>query len=79
LTLPSDSLAQAEKIARARNVTLSTVVADALAEGLRVQGAAERSEEILAAYRKAFEGFTAEELAILDGVMLESAGDGNHP
>ncbi len=71
LTLPSDSLIKAERIARARNVNLSTVISEALSEGLRVHAAAERSEEVLSAYRRAFSGFTDEEAAILDGIMLE--------
>ncbi|MBZ5726348.1 MAG: type II toxin-antitoxin system CcdA family antitoxin [Acidobacteriia bacterium] len=73
LTLPADSLSRAQRIARARNVNLSTVVAEALSEGLRRQTAAERSDEVLAAYRKAFSGFSAEEMSILDGVILEPA------
>jgi predicted nucleic acid-binding protein/post-segregation antitoxin (ccd killing protein) len=71
LTLPSDSLTQAERIARARKVTLSTVISEALSEGLRVHAAAQRSEEVLSAYRKAFSGFTDEESSILDGIILE--------
>ena len=62
---------QAERIARARKVNLSTVVSDALSEGLRLHAAAERSEQVLNSYRKAFAGFSGKELAILDGVMLE--------
>ena len=71
LTLPSDSLMQAERIARARKVNLSTVIAEALSDGLRVYTAAQRSEEVLNAYRKAFTGFTEEEAAILDGIIPE--------
>ena len=71
LTLPADTLTQAERIANSRRVNLSTVVAEALAEGLRRQTAAERSEEVLNAYRKAFSGFTDDELSILDGIILE--------
>ena len=71
LTLPADSLAQAARIARTRNVNLSTVIAEALSEGLRVHKEAERSAEVLSAYRKAFSGFSEEELSILDGVILE--------
>ena len=72
LTLPADSLTQAQRIASARKVNLSTVIAEALNEGLRLQTAAERSEEVFSAYKKAFSGFSAEEMAILDGVILES-------
>jgi hypothetical protein len=72
LTLPADSLSHAERIARARNVNLSTVVSEALREGLRVQAAGERATEILSLYRQAFSGFSEEELMILDGVIPES-------
>lgn len=71
LTLPSDSLTKAKRIARARGVNLSAVISEALAEGLRLHQATERSEEVLALYRKAFSGFTEEERALLDGVVLE--------
>lgn len=71
LTLPADALTQAQRIASARKVNLSTVIAEALHEGLRLQTATERSEEVLSAYKKAFSGFSAEEMAILDGVILE--------
>ncbi len=71
LTLPSDSLNQAQRIANSRNVNLSTVVSEALSEGLRRQTEAEQRDRILESYRKAFTGFSNEELAILDGVILE--------
>jgi post-segregation antitoxin (ccd killing protein) len=71
LTLPADSLKEAHRIARSRNVNLSTVIAEALAEGLRLQTAAERSTEVLDGYTKAFAGFTDEEIAVLDGIILE--------
>lgn len=73
VTLPAESLAQATRIARAKNVNLSTVVSEALSEGLRVQAAIDRSEEILEAYRTAFSGFSAVETALLDGIVLERA------
>jgi len=73
LTLPSDSLAQAERMARARKVNLSVVVSEALSDGLRMHTAAERSEQVLKAYKKAFAGFSDEEMMILDGVVLEPA------
>ena len=57
LTLPADALTQAQRIASARKVNLSTVIAEALHEGLRLQTATERSEEVLSAYKKAFSGF----------------------
>jgi len=71
LTLPADSLREAERIARKRNVTVSAVVAEALAEGLRVQTAPERAEEVLDHYRKAFSGLSEEEMMVLNGVILE--------
>jgi post-segregation antitoxin (ccd killing protein) len=71
LTLPADSLTQAGRIARARNVNLSTVISEALANGLRIHAAAERSEEILNAYKKSFGGFSDEEMLLLDGIVLD--------
>ncbi len=62
---------QAERIARLRKVNLSTVISEALSDGLRLHGAAERSEEVLNAYKKAFAQFSDEEMSILDGVVLE--------
>jgi post-segregation antitoxin (ccd killing protein) len=73
LTLPVDSLTQAERIARARKVNLSTVISEAISEGLRAHAAVERSEHVLNAYKKAFSGFTDDEMAILDGIILEPA------
>jgi len=71
LTLPSESLTQAASIARARKVNLSTVISEALANGLQSYAATQRSEEILSAYKTAFSGFSEEELLLLDGVVLE--------
>jgi hypothetical protein len=59
----------AERIARARKVSLSTVIAEALSYGLRIHAAAERSDEVLSAYKRAFTGFSDEEMSILDGVF----------
>jgi post-segregation antitoxin (ccd killing protein) len=73
LTLPADSLAQAERIARARKVNLSVVVSEALSDGLRMHTAAERSEQVLNAYKRAFVGFSDEDMMILDGVVIEPA------
>jgi hypothetical protein len=72
LTLPADSVTEAQRIARARKVNLSSVIAEALNAGLRLQAAAERSDEVLEYYRKAFSGFSEEESSILDGIILES-------
>ena len=71
LSLPADYLIRAQRIARRRKVNLSTVIEEALAEGLRLQTMAERSNEILDRYKKAFSGFSEEELSLLDGMILE--------
>ena len=73
LTLPADSLLQAERIARAKRVNLSTVISEALADGLRIHAAAQRSDEVLSAYKQAFQGFSDEEMLVLDGILLEPA------
>ena len=71
VTLPSESLAHAKRIAQARNVTLSTIVSDAFVEGLRKYTAAERAEQILEAYRRPFKGLSDEEMLVLDGIIME--------
>ena len=71
LTLPAEARAKAERIARARDVNLSTVISEAISAGLQVHSAAERSEEVLGAYRKAFSGFNKEEMSLPDGIILE--------
>jgi len=71
LTLPADALRDAEKIARARHLNLSAVVAEAMVNGLKMQASASRSNEVLEGYRRAFQGFSEDEMAILDGVILE--------
>ncbi|MGH9465788.1 MAG: hypothetical protein ACRD1Y_00370 [Terriglobales bacterium] len=78
LTLPSQALSTAERLARKRGVNLSTVVSEALTEGLRVQTATEKSQEILERYQRAFSGFSDDEMAILDGIIPE-APDSNEP
>jgi post-segregation antitoxin (ccd killing protein) len=72
LTLPVASLTEAARIARARNLNLSAVIAEALNAGLRLRTAAERTDEVLNNYRKAFSGFSPEEASLLDGIVLES-------
>ena len=69
LTLPADSLIEAQRIAHARKVTLSTIVTEALNEGLRLHMAAERSDQVLDGYKQAFSGFSDDDMAILDGVI----------
>jgi post-segregation antitoxin (ccd killing protein) len=77
LTLPVASLTEAARIARARNLNLSAVIAEALNAGLRQRKAAERTndaertDEVFDNYRKALSGFSPEEAAMLDGIVLE--------
>lgn len=71
LTLPVDTLQQAKKIAHSRRVHLSTVISEVVSTGLRLEAAKERRKEILENYRKAFSRYTEEEIALLDGVILE--------
>jgi hypothetical protein len=71
LTLPARDLLHAQRIARSRNVTLSTVVAEALAEGLRLHAATERSEDALNSYHQALGGFSDREMMLLDGIILD--------
>lgn len=73
LTLPEASLLRAERIARARHLNLSTVVAESMAEGLAIFEQASRGDEIVEAYKRAFQHLTAEEQQLVDGVVLEPA------
>ena len=73
LTLPADSLAQAERIARNRKVNLSTVISEALSEGLRRRSEADRSQQVLERYKQALGGFSDEEMLLLDGVIVGPA------
>ena len=47
------------------------VISEALSDGLRTRVPAQRSEEVLSAYKKAFGGFSDEEMSVLDGILLE--------
>jgi hypothetical protein len=76
LTLPADALTRAEKIARSRRVNLSTVISEVVSAGLKLEDARNRRDRILEDYRKAFAGFAADELAILDGIILEPVSAG---
>jgi hypothetical protein len=73
VALRAELLTQARRIARTRRVNLSTVISEALADGLRMHAVVDRSEEVLSSCRKAFDGFSGEELLLLDGVVLEPA------
>jgi len=72
LSLPAESLSEAQRIARTRKVNLSTVIGEALSEGLRLQATTERSGEVLERYKRAFSGFSEDEMAVLNGVILEA-------
>jgi hypothetical protein len=72
LNLPADSVSLAKRIARARKVSMNTVISEALANGLQRHVARERSEQVLQTYRTAFSGLSALEMSILDGVILGS-------
>ena len=71
LTLPSECLETAERIARKRHLNLSSVVGEALQRGLREEEQAQRSDAILQAYSRAFIDFSADELLLLDGIVTE--------
>ena len=72
LTLPAASLDLAERIARERHLNLSSVVGEALQRGLREEEIAKRSQAVMQGYSKAFAGFSAEELLLLDGVVMQA-------
>lgn len=74
LTLPTESLAQAKRIAQTRRVNLSAVISEALSAGLRQYSESEQSEAILGRYKRAFAKFSDQEILLLDGVILEPAG-----
>ncbi len=78
LTLPEACLELAERMARERHLTLSSVVGEALQRGLWEEGQAQRSEAILHEYSKAFAGFSADELLLLDGIVSEELPSGKH-
>lgn len=73
LTLPADFLAKAERMARTRKVTLSTVISDVLADGFRLNASSAGANEVLKSYKAAFAGFSDDEVAVLDGVVWDTA------
>jgi hypothetical protein len=74
LTIPVETLAAAERIARLRKVNLSVIVSEVLDEGLRAQGAAalegERRVQAWEARRQSHSRLTDEERLLLDGIIL---------
>lgn len=74
LTLPSEALLKAQKIAHLRSANLSAVVSEALEDLLRAHAAAERGDEVFNGYKRAFAGFSERELMVLDGFIPETSG-----
>ena len=52
-------------------MTLSTVISEAISEGLRARAPLERSKQDFEACSKAFSAFSDDEMAILDGIILQ--------
>lgn len=74
ISLPATSLTAAKRLAKARRVKLSTVVAEALDESLTQQQAKDQAKATFGRSQRAFEGFNEEELMILDGIIPEHRG-----
>ena len=75
LTLPVKALTAAERIARARKVSLSVVVSEALEENLHAKADAEREGErrvkAWEALRQSHSDLTDEQWLLLDGIIME--------
>lgn len=75
LTIPVDTLAAAERIARMRNVNLSVIVSEVLDEGLRAKEAealeGQRRVQAWEKYRDSLSCLTDEEMLVLDGIIME--------
>jgi hypothetical protein len=75
LTIPVETLAAAERIARIRRVNLSVIVSEVLEEGLRAKEAAtlegERRVQAWERYRQSLSRLTDEEMLLLDGIIME--------
>jgi len=79
LTLPNRALAEAERIARARNVNLSKIVCEALEKSLRAEAETvregERRVRAWEAYRDASSSLTDRQRLLLDGIILSESPD----
>ncbi|HUE22108.1 MAG TPA: hypothetical protein VMQ86_10530 [Bryobacteraceae bacterium] len=79
LTLPVEALSEAERIARARKVNLSVVIAEVIEEGLRARSAAkaegERRVQAFEAYCRAVSDLTEDEMLLLNGIIMEPADE----
>ena len=75
LTIPVETLAAAERIARMRKVNLSVIVSEVLEEGLRAKEAAalegERRVQAWEKYRESLSRLTDDEMLLLDGIIME--------
>ena len=75
LTMPIRTLAAAERIARKRKVTLSTVVSEALEETLQAkteaQSEGQRRVKAWEKYRESVAGLSDEDRLLLDGIIME--------
>ena len=75
LTIPVETLAAVERIARIRKVNLSVIVSEVLDEGLRAKEAAalegERRVQAWEKYRQSLSRLTGEEMLLLDGIITE--------
>lgn len=74
VSLPAEELIEFQRIAKKRKVTLNSLMAKAVSDGLRTLRQTERSEEIMENYRKAFSGLSEEERMLLDGIILQPVG-----
>jgi hypothetical protein len=75
LTIPVETLAAAERIARLRKVNLSVIVSEVLEEGLRAKETAalegQRRVQAWEKYRESLSQLTDEEMLLLDGIIME--------
>ena len=52
-------------------MNLSTVIAEVVSAGLEIENVRQRSQQILANYRTAFDGFSDLDLMLSDGIVME--------
>ena len=75
LTIPVETLAAVERIARLRRVNLSVIVSELLEEGLRAKEAAalegQRRVQAWEKYRESLSQLTDEEMLLLNGIIME--------
>ena len=73
LTLPVTALRHAERVARDRNVNVSTVVGEVLERDRRTYADGERRKAAWDAYCESRRRLTEEQLMVLDGIILSPA------